>query len=137
MENNGDKKAFAKLLADYQVTPNPMNTLALMTALPKEKFYVVKKELTQHNGKDQWLTFTEENGNRLLQVFTSRDKIAGTIQAEGGKIEVTVVSFKKIALLVLAEGNPLQGFVVDPNHTNAVFNQNIIEKIWRYSLNHV
>ena len=142
MEQDMTAQSLVVLLDQYKADRNPLTTLALMTGMPKATFYLIEEH---HNGtpnqtatkKSQyWRTFQTKDGKQYLQTFTSLDKASAQL-SEGADANVQRLNFNQIALMVMNDANAIEGYVIDPEHSNAKFNRNIIEKIWRYAMNHV
>ncbi|RPA58003.1 SseB family protein [Aerococcus agrisoli] len=130
------------LLTHYKADRNPLTTLALMTGMPKASLYLIEEDRSgtpdQASTKDSqyWRTYQTKDGKQYLQSFTTLEKANAQVK-EGQAASVQSLNFNQIALMVMNDANAIEGYVIDPQDINAKFNRNIIEKIWRYAMNHV
>ena len=129
------KQSLIEVLTAYKADPNPLTTLAMLTKMANANLYAIQQKGTPVD-KSIWLTYDRDKGQRELVTFTDKDQ-ASQYASKADNISVQQVTFKQIALMVLAKDNPIDSFIINPWTTKAKFNQNIIEKVWQYAIKHV
>lgn len=129
------KQSLIEVLTAYKTDPNPLTTLAMLTTMATANLYAIQQEGTPVD-KSIWLTYDKEKGQRELVTFTDKNQ-ASQYASKEDNVSVQQVTFKQIALMVLAKDNPIDSFIVNPDTTKAKFNQNVIEKVWQYAIKHV
>lgn len=129
------KQSLIEVLTAYKADPNPFTTLAMLTTMATANLYGIQQEGTPVD-KSIWLTYDKEKGQRELVTFTDKNQ-ASQYASKVDNVSVQQVTFKQIALMVLARDNPIDRFIVNPDTTKAKFNQNVIEKVWQYAIKHV
>lgn len=135
MEKQADKQSLIEVLTTYKENPNLLTTLSMLTTMATANLYAIKQENTPAD-KAVWLTYDKAAGQKELITFTDSDQ-ASTHVANTDHVSVQQLSFKQIALMVLAKDNPIDSYIVNPETTKAKFNQNIIKKVWQYAIKHV
>lgn len=142
MTNYIEENNLETILENYKQDPNPLNTLAVLTKMSKATLYGIRMKDKTKDTADQdqsgisWLTYETKDNHQQLVTYTNEEEAKAKLVDDQRK-EVASISFKQIALMVLTETNPIESFVVNPDQQNANFNQNIIEKIWQYTIKHV
>lgn len=129
------KQSLIEVLTAYKTDPNPLTTLAMLTTMATANLYAIQQEGIPVD-KSIWLTYDKEKGQRELVTFTDKNQ-ASQYASKEDNVSVQQVTFKHIALMVLAKDNPIDSFIVNPDTTKAKFNQNVIEKVWQYAIKHV
>lgn len=136
MEKQADKQSLIDVLTAYKENPNPLTTLSMLTTMATANLYAIKQENTAAD-KTVWLTYDKASGQKELITFTDSDQASAHVNKSGHVSVVELLSFKQIALMVLAKDNPIDSYIVNPETTKAKFNQNIIKKVWQYAIKHV
>ncbi|MGY0836770.1 SseB family protein [Aerococcus urinaeequi] len=129
------KQSLLEVLTAYKDDQNPLTTLQLLTTMATASLYAIRQKTTPAD-QAVWLTYENDDGHKELVTFTEEAQ-ANTYIDESQNVTVEQVTFKQIALMVLAKDNLINSFIVNPNTTKAKFNQDIIQKIWQYAIKHV
>lgn len=129
------KQSLLEVLTAYKDDQNPLTTLQLLTTMATASLYAIRQKTTPAD-QAVWLTYENDDGHKELVTFTEEAQ-ANTYIDESQNVTVEQVTFKQIALMVLAKDNLINSFIVNPNTTKAKFNQGIIQKIWQYAIKHV
>lgn len=129
------KQSLLEVLTAYKDDQNPLTTIQLLTTMATASLYAIRQKTTPAD-QAVWLTYEKDDGHKELVTFTEEGQ-ANTYIGESRNVIVEQVTFKQIALMVLAKDNLINSFIVNPNTTKAKFNQNIIQKIWQYVIKHV
>ena len=106
------KQSLIEVLTAYKADPNPLTTLAMLTTMANANLYAIQREGTPVD-KSIWLTYDKEKGQRELVTFTDKDQ-ASQYASKADNVSVQHVTFKQIALMVLAKDNPVDSFIVNP-----------------------
>lgn len=129
------QESLIEVLTAYKADPNPLTTLSMLTTMATANLYAVKRKDTPAD-KLIWLTYDKEAGQRELVTFTDQKQASAHVD-KVEQLTIQQVSFKEIALMVVAKDNPIDSFIINPDTTKAKFNQNIIKKVWQYAIKHV
>ena len=129
------KQSLLEVLTAYKDDQNPLTTIQLLTTMATASLYAIRQKTTPAD-QAVWLTYENDDGHKELVTFTEEGQ-ANTYIGESRNVIVEQVTFKQIALMVLAKDNLINSFIVNPNTTKAKFNQDIIQKIWQYAIKHV